>query len=103
MLQRKLRVHVSQQSKKSVDYTDRISKKISEKEMGSGKKDCKLKGKILTSTIIHPSYFLFCNQASLLHLNNYRLGVIYNNIIHSYINVFIVEHFSRSKNVSVVT
>jgi hypothetical protein len=35
---------VSQQSKKSVDYTDRISKKISEKEMGSGKKDCKLKG-----------------------------------------------------------
>jgi hypothetical protein len=40
------RVHVSQQSKKkSVDYTDRISRKSSEKEMGSGKKDCKLKGK----------------------------------------------------------
>jgi hypothetical protein len=36
---------VSQQSKKSVDYTDRISKKSSEKEMGSGKKDCNLKGK----------------------------------------------------------
>jgi hypothetical protein len=41
----KVRVHVSQQSKKSVDYTDRISKKSSEKEMGSEKKDCKLKGK----------------------------------------------------------
>jgi hypothetical protein len=41
----KVRVHVSQQSKKSVDYTDRISKKSSEKEMGSGKKDCNLKGK----------------------------------------------------------
>ena len=41
----KVRVHVSQQSKKSVEYTDRISKKSSEKEMGSGKKDCNLKGK----------------------------------------------------------
>ena len=42
----KVRVHVSQQSKKkSVDYTDSISKKSSGKEMGSGKKDCKVKEK----------------------------------------------------------
>jgi hypothetical protein len=46
--------------------------------------------------LIHPSFFFFCNLASLLHLNNYRLGFIYNSLIHSYINVFIMEHFSRS-------
>jgi hypothetical protein len=37
---------VSQDSKnKPVEYTDSISKKSSEKEMGSAKKDCKFKGK----------------------------------------------------------
>jgi hypothetical protein len=84
-------MHVSQQSKKSVDYTDRISKKSSEKEMGSGKKDCKLKEKGKRKIV----------KNSNKNFNNYRLGVIYNNIIHSYINVFIVEHFSRSKNVTI--
>jgi hypothetical protein len=41
-----VRVHVSQDSKnKLVEYTDSISKNSSEKEMGSAKKDCKLKRK----------------------------------------------------------
>jgi hypothetical protein len=41
-----VRVHVSQDSKnKPVEYTDSIRKKSSEKEMGSAKKNCKLKGK----------------------------------------------------------